>query len=97
MSIETQESKAAEWLKRLREQDAADETLVEYTRRLGLKVGEAYRWKRNWRRTSQWPVSGASLMGCRRIDGTRIQRLAVRWLSAARVWPLKDYVKAWLW
>jgi len=63
MSTETQESKAAEWLKRLREADAADETLVEYTRRLGLKVGEAYRWKRRLRRTGQWPVSGASLTG----------------------------------
>jgi hypothetical protein len=45
MSTETQESKAAEWLKRLREAEAAEETLVEYTRRLGLKLGEAYRWK----------------------------------------------------
>ena len=40
MSTETKESKAAEWLKRLREAEAAEETLVEYTRRLGLKLGE---------------------------------------------------------
>ena len=63
MSTETQESKAADWLKRLREAEAADETLVEYTRRLGLKVGEAYRWKRHLRRIGQWPVSGARLTG----------------------------------
>ena len=63
MNTETQDSRAAEWLKRLREAEAADETLVEYTRRLGLKVGEAYRWKRHLRRIGQWPVSGASLTG----------------------------------
>jgi hypothetical protein len=41
MSTETQESKAAEWLKWLREAEAAEETLVEYTGRLGLRLGEA--------------------------------------------------------
>jgi len=56
MSTETQESTAAEWLKRLREAEAAEETLVEYTRRLGLKLGEAYRWKQHLRRTGQWPA-----------------------------------------
>jgi hypothetical protein len=56
MSIETQESTAAEWLKRLREAEAGEETLVEYTRRLGLKLGEAYRWKQHLRRTGQWPA-----------------------------------------
>ena len=56
MSTEKQESKAAEWLRRLREAEAAEETLVEYTRRLGLKLGEAYRWKQHLRRTGQWPA-----------------------------------------
>ena len=40
----------------VQEAEAAEETLVEYTRRLGLKVGEAYRWKQHLRRTGQWPA-----------------------------------------
>jgi hypothetical protein len=56
MSTETQDSRAAEWLKRLREAEAAEETLVQYTRRLGLKLGDAYRWKQHLRRTGQWPA-----------------------------------------
>jgi hypothetical protein len=66
MSTETQESNAAEWLKRLREAEAADETLVEYTRRHGLKLGEAYRWKQHLRRTGQWPVHVARPTGKKR-------------------------------
>ena len=56
MNTETQDSRVAEWLKRLREAEAAGETLVEYTRRLGVKPGEAYRWKQHLRRTGQWPA-----------------------------------------
>jgi hypothetical protein len=63
MSTETQESKAAEWLKRLQKAEAAEEALVEYTRRLGLKLGETYRWKQHLRRTGQWPAHVASLTG----------------------------------
>lgn len=66
MSTETQESNAAEWLKRLREAEAADETLVEYTRRHGLKLGEAYRWKQHLRRTGQWPAHVARPTGKKR-------------------------------
>jgi hypothetical protein len=52
---EDREAAEAEWLKRLQEAAAAKETLVEYTRRRGLRVGEAYRWKQHLRRTGQWP------------------------------------------
>jgi hypothetical protein len=52
---EDREATEAEWLKRLQEAAAAKETLVEYTRRRGLRVGEAYRWKQHLRRTGQWP------------------------------------------
>jgi hypothetical protein len=44
---EDREATEAEWLKRLQEAAAAKETLVEYTRRRGLRVGEAYRWKQH--------------------------------------------------
>jgi hypothetical protein len=66
MSTERQESNAADWLKRLREAEAADETLVEYTRRHGLKLGEAYRWKQHLRRTGQWPAHVARPTGKKR-------------------------------
>jgi hypothetical protein len=36
---------------------------VEYTRRLGLKLGEAYRWKQQLRRTGQRPAHEAGPTG----------------------------------
>ena len=56
MSNEDRELKLAQWLQRIREAADAKETLVDYTRREGLKLSEAYRWKEQLRRAGQWPA-----------------------------------------
>jgi hypothetical protein len=88
MSIETQESTAAEWLKRLREAEAAQETLVDYTRRLGLKLGEAYRWKQHLRRTGHWPAHVTSSTGKKRQKQLKPQFARVRIAQQAEAMSL---------
>jgi hypothetical protein len=56
VSNEDLEAKARLWLPRLQEAAAAKESLVNYTRRHGLKPGEAYRWKKELRREGRWPA-----------------------------------------
>jgi hypothetical protein len=56
VSKEDREAKATVWLQRLQEAAASKESLVDYTRRHGLKPGEAYRWKKELRRDGRWPV-----------------------------------------
>ena len=56
-SNEDWEATAALWLQRLQEAAAAKESLVDYTRRHGLKPGEAYRWKQELRREGRWPAT----------------------------------------
>ena len=75
-------------MKRLQEAEAADETLVEYTRRLGLKVGEAYRWKRHLRRTGQWPASGGSLKGKKSLVPSKPRFARVRIAEKAEAMSL---------
>ena len=57
---EDRESKATLWLQRFQEAAASKESLVDYTRRHGLKPGEAYRWKKELRRTGQWPAHAST-------------------------------------
>src|ERR1700688_2503132 len=75
---EDREAKGAEWLKRLQEAAAAKETLVEYTRRLGLRVGEAYRWKQHLRRTGQWPRDVAKQKTIKRAAPAELRFARVR-------------------
>ena len=75
---EDREAKCAEWLKRLQEAAAAKETLVEYTRRLGLRVGEAYRWKQHLRHTGQWPRDVAKQKMTKRATSAKLQFARVR-------------------
>jgi hypothetical protein len=56
VSKEDREAKATVWLQRLQEAAASKESLVDYTRRHGLKPGEAYRWKKELRRDGRWPA-----------------------------------------
>ncbi|MGA9911550.1 MAG: hypothetical protein WBR17_03305 [Paraburkholderia sp.] len=56
VSNEDREANAKLWLQRLQEAAAAKESLVNYTRRHGLKPGEAYRWKKELRREGRWPA-----------------------------------------
>ncbi len=53
VSGEDRETKAAQWLHRLREAAALKESLVDYCRH-GFKPGEAYQWKRNLRSAGRW-------------------------------------------
>jgi hypothetical protein len=59
-SKEDREVKATLWLQRLQEAAASKESLVDYTRRHGLKPGEAYRWKKELRREGRWPEYGSA-------------------------------------
>jgi hypothetical protein len=45
----------AVWLQRLQECRESKQTLVDYTRRHGYKLDEAYRWTHILRRVGQWP------------------------------------------
>jgi hypothetical protein len=56
VSKEDREAKATLWLQRLQEAAALKESLVDYTRRHGLKPGEAYRWKKELRRAGRLPA-----------------------------------------
>jgi hypothetical protein len=56
LSNEDREAKAVEWLRRLREAEDLQESLVDYCRRHGLRPGEAYQWKRNLRSAGRWPA-----------------------------------------
>lgn len=60
VSKEDREAKAALWLQRLQEAAASKESLVDYTRRHGLKPGEAYRWKQELRREGRWPAPAST-------------------------------------
>ena len=60
VSKEDREAKATVWLQRLQEAAASKESLVDYTRRHGLKPGEAYRWKQELRREGRWPAHASS-------------------------------------
>src|ERR1700688_2395323 len=75
---EEREATEAEWLKRLQEAAAAKETLVEYTRRRGLRVGEAYRWKQHLRRTGQWPRDVAKQKTTKRATSAELRFARVR-------------------
>jgi hypothetical protein len=75
---EDREAQGAQWLKRLQEAAAAKETLVEYTRRLGLRIGEAYRWKQHLRRTGQWPRDVAKQKMMKRATLAELQFARVR-------------------
>jgi hypothetical protein len=75
---EDREAQGAQWLKRLQEAAAAKETLVEYTRRLGLRIGEAYRWKQHLRRTGQWPRDVAKQKMMKRATSAELQFARVR-------------------
>jgi hypothetical protein len=57
---EDREAKATLWLQRLQEAAASKESLVDYTRRHGLKPGEAYRWKQELRREGRWPAQASA-------------------------------------
>jgi hypothetical protein len=70
---EDREATEAESLKRLQEAATAKETLVEYTRRLGLRVGEAYRWKQHLRRTGQWPGDAAKQKTANRATSAELR------------------------
>jgi hypothetical protein len=60
VSKEDREAKATLWLQRLQEAAALKESLVDYTRRHGLKPGEAYRWKKELRREGRWPAHASA-------------------------------------
>lgn len=60
VSNEDREAKATLWLQRLQEAAVSKESLVDYTRRHGLKPGEAYRWKQELRREGRWPAHGST-------------------------------------
>jgi hypothetical protein len=45
------------WLQRLRECRESKQTLVDYARRHGYKLDEAYRWTQILRRVGQWPAA----------------------------------------
>ena len=60
VSNEDWEERARLWLQRLQEAAASKESLVDYTRRHGLKPGEAYRWKQELRREGRWPAHASS-------------------------------------
>jgi hypothetical protein len=62
----------------LQEAAAAKETSVEYTRRRGLRVGEAYRWKQHLRRTGQWPRDVAKQKITRRATSAELRFAQVR-------------------
>jgi hypothetical protein len=47
----------AVWLRRLQECRGSKLTLVEYTRRHGYSLEEAYRWTQILRRVGQWPAA----------------------------------------
>ena len=72
VSNEDREAKATLWLQRLQEAAASKESLVDYTRRHGLKPGEAYRWKQELRREGRWPAHGSSASrGTRSLKGPK--------------------------
>jgi hypothetical protein len=75
---EDREATETEWLKRLQEAAGAKETLVEYTRRRGLRVGEAYRWKQHLRRTGQWPRDVAKQKTTKRATSEELRFAQVR-------------------
>jgi hypothetical protein len=60
VSNEDWEERARLWLQRLQEAAASKESLVDYTRRHGLKPGEAYRWKKELRREGRWPAHASA-------------------------------------
>ena len=60
VSGEDRESKATQWLQRLREAAALKEPLVDYCRRRGFRPGEAYQWKRNLRSAGRWPAEATN-------------------------------------
>ena len=47
----------AVWLRRLQECRESKQTLVDYTRRHGYDLEEAYRWTQILRRVGQWPAA----------------------------------------
>lgn len=79
VSGEDREAKAAQWLQRLQEAAALKESLVDYCRRRGFKLGEAYQWKRNLRSAGRWPEVSSEAANTNRsavVAGTASPRFA---------------------
>lgn len=88
----------AVWLQRLQECRESKQTLVDYTRRHGYKLDEAYRWTQILRRGGRWPAARETtrrdqLKGARIGLPARFARVRIVEARPVRPTPLRVQVQ----